>query len=70
MHPVRRLYYKCHMAMDAMVVLRMPRKVREALKASAEADMRSMSAMAVKILTEQLTATGFLKAKKPNRAKR
>lgn len=52
-----------------MVVLRMPRKLREALKASAEADMRSMSAMAVKILTEQLVATGFFKAKKSKRTK-
>ncbi len=50
------------MKRDGMLVLRLPIEVKDALRAAGEADAgRSMSGMAVKILSEWLGEHEFLK---------
>ena len=53
-----------------MLVLRLPIEVKEALRAAGEADSgRSMSGMAVKIMSEWLGERDFLKQPKPRRSR-
>ncbi len=48
-----------------MLVLRLPIEVKDALRSAGEADAgRSMSGMAVKIMSDWLAERGFLKAPK------
>jgi predicted transcriptional regulator len=46
---------------DASLTFRLPRKLREALQVAADAERRSLSAMAVVILEDALVDRGFLK---------
>ena len=49
-------------AKDAMLTVRLPAKVKEALAAAAQADMRSSGQMCVKLLVEGLKRQGYLQA--------
>jgi hypothetical protein len=48
------------MALDAMLVVRFPQDVKDALQRAAEEDSRSMSSLALIIIREGLQARGYL----------
>ena len=48
------------MTLDAMLVVRFPQKVKDALQRAAEEDSRSMSSMCLIIIREGLQERGFL----------
>ncbi len=48
------------MALDAMLVVRFPQEVKDALQHAAEEDDRSMSSMCLIIIREGLQARGYL----------
>ena len=50
-----------YMDRDASLTFRLPGKLREALQVAADAERRSLSAMAVVILEDALVERGFLK---------
>ncbi len=50
------------MALDAMLVVRFPQDVKDALLRAAEDDSRSMSSMALIIVREGLESRGYLGA--------
>ncbi len=54
------------MALDAMLVVRFPQDVKDALLRAAEDDSRSMSALCLIIIREGLQARGYLP--KPKKA--
>jgi len=56
------------MTLDAMLVVRFPQDVKDALQRAAENDSRSMSSMCLIIISEGLQARGYLP--KPGQAKR
>lgn len=49
---------------DAALFVRLPSEVKKALQRAAEADRRTMSGMALKLLCDGLEAKGFLKPPK------
>jgi hypothetical protein len=48
------------MERDAMMVFRLPSATREALQRAAEAEQRSMSNLTVLIVSEWLSANGYM----------
>ena len=59
------------MTLDAMLVVRFPKDVKDALQRAAEDDARSMSSMCLIIIREGLQERGYLeKAKRPVRSPR
>ena len=58
------------MTLDAMLVVRFPQDVKDALQRAAEDDARSMSSMCLIIIREGLQQRGYLdKPKKPVRSR-
>ena len=56
------------MTLDAMLVVRFPQEVKDALQRAAEDDARSMSSMCLIIIREGLQTRGYLdKPRKPVR---
>jgi hypothetical protein len=53
------------MLKDAMITVRIPAPVKEALHRAAEADLRSLASLTAKVLTDYVRAGGFLTAKQP-----
>lgn len=45
---------------DKVLIMRFPEAVKAALKKAADADQRSMSALALKVISDHLKAQGFL----------
>jgi len=59
------------MERDAMLVVRLPSKVKQALHRAADEDGRSMSNLATRIVTLWLEKEGFLRAQaRPRRGER
>ena len=59
------------MTLDAMLVVRFPQDVKDALQEAAEDDSRSMSSMCLLIIREGLQNRGYLeKTKDPARRRR
>lgn len=55
--------YNAPMALDAVVMMRFPSDVKVALQAAAAAERRSMSNLALAVLSEWLAARGYLPGK-------
>lgn len=63
--------FRSTMKRDAVLNIRVPTEVKDALFTASEADGRSMSGMTVRILREWLGAQGYLDASAaPNRKQR
>lgn len=45
---------------EAVLIMRLPRSVKAALKRAAEDDHRSMSALMLKLVSDHLAANGYL----------
>jgi len=59
------------MTLDAMLVVRFPQDVKDALQRAAEDDSRSMSSMCLIIIRKGLQERGYLeKPKKPARSEK
>ena len=58
------------MKRDEVLNIRVPSEVKEALRKAAEADDRSLSTMAVRILREWLESHGFLSGETIGKRKR
>jgi hypothetical protein len=56
------------MERDAVIILRAPKAVKEALRRAAVDEQRSSSSMALRIITQKLDEQGYLDP--PKRAKR
>ena len=54
------MYYNCAMERDATLILRLPSAVKDALAQAAKDDLRSMSGMAMRVLSDWLTSNGYL----------
>ncbi len=57
--------YNSVMTLDAIVMMRFPTNVKAALRKAAEAEQRSMSNLALAVLTAWLVEQGYMKATKP-----
>ncbi len=67
--------YTSDMERDRILIMRFPSEVKEALRRAAEADHRSMSGLALKVIADHLEREGFLRpfralAKAPRTTKR
>ncbi len=58
--------YNAGMTLDAVVMMRFPSDVKDALKRAAKAERRSMSNLALAVLSDWLVENGHLKPTRPN----
>jgi hypothetical protein len=61
--------YNIGMPLDAIVMMRFPSDVKVALKKAAKAERRSMSNLALAVLSEWLADHGHMKSSKPSKKK-
>ena len=60
------LYYNSAMERDAVIIMRAPADVKQALRAAALDDSRTMSNLALKVLADWLQENGYLVRKTTN----
>ena len=56
------MYDNASMTKDTLLAVRIPKELKDALQAAAEADMRSPGNLVTKVLTDYLRSSGYLTA--------